>query len=275
VERAPATKRRRPDDEGDGHHHHHHHHHTVTTSSYGEEERLVGADIPDTTPATIGTLVDVLPYADPYSEADKRAALALIEQEMASFPPRADYLSSCLSLTPPLPPFLGGSEHLGEEVERVGRAGGSKEAGGGIGLDLGRYAMRRPRGGSQEEASQAAWHDAAEGARLALQHQHTRQTNLQLLEQFGPNAWLVYNRQLSLAHHRLEEELGEVRAAIETLNRARQEEQLAAGAKLDRAQHRWEELVRSNMELDVACRGLAGVVDELSSASSAPKVVPQ
>jgi len=132
--------------------------------------------------------------------------------------------------------------------------------------------MRRPRG-AHEEASQQAWHDAAEGARLALQHQHTRQTNLQLLEQFGPNAWLVYNRQMGLAHHRLEEELHEVRAAIETLNRARQEEQLAAGAKLERAHQRWDDLVRSNLELDAACQGLTCAVAELSSSPVPPTAV--
>jgi len=195
-------------------------------------------------------LIDVLPYVDPYSEEDKQAALRMIREEMASMEfDEAAYLERALP-PPPIPHFLGGSADLLEaEMARVGA--GKPPTGG---FDASRYALRHPQGPNEKDPK--AWEEAIEQARLVLQHQHVRLTNLRLLEQFGPNAWLANNQGLQAMHQKLEEELRAVRSSIEELNRKRLEDQQAAGTKLHRAQTEWMELVQKNVQLEMACQEL-------------------
>ena len=91
------------------------------------------------------------------------------------------------------------SELISKEIERV--AAGKKIKGG---IDLTRYdAPETP----SANADVKAWRDILRQAYSASSYIAARQTNLQLLEEMGKNAWLISNSQLEELIKSLEREL--------------------------------------------------------------------
>ena len=75
---------------------------------------------------------------------------------------------------------------------------------------------------------------------------------LELLEQFGKNAWLVANDQLESILREIERELVETREATTELNRERKRAQEGRRGELEGSERAWREGVGSLVEVQLA-----------------------
>ncbi|KAL6056804.1 Pre-mRNA-splicing factor SPF27 [Balamuthia mandrillaris] len=211
-----------------------------------QESRSVAAD--ESGPAG-PDLIDALPYADPFQEEERALALQLIEAEMRRFSPR-DYLSH---LPPSVEPTFGGSEILQAEYKRV--ASGLKMQP----LDTQRYQVPKP----SDLNDPQQWRKAIANAEAQLEHQNQRLTNLNLLSQYGANAWLVHNGQVEGLQRRLQQQIAAVRQEINEVNRQRKTEQDGASAKLSHLEMQWHELSHKNIHIDLACQQMEKEIEQL------------
>lgn len=86
-----------------------------------------------------------------------------------------------------------------------------------------------------------------------------RNEQLELLERYGRNGWLVGNDTLEGILREKERGLVETRAAVEEVNRGRKAGQLEGGEREDGVlglERRWREGVGRGIEVGVAVRGL-------------------
>lgn len=79
-----------------------------------------------------------------------------------------------------------------------------------------------------------AWKASVDNARAQLQHQINRIDNLELMVQYGGQAWMKHNENLASLQKAAERQLDDVRQQIEALNWQRQNEQVQAGEELVR-----------------------------------------
>jgi pre-mRNA-splicing factor SPF27 len=77
--------------------------------------------------------------------------------------------------------------------------------------------------------------------------------NLELLNQFGANAWIKHNEFLDSRKVKYEAMLDEAQKEVEELNKLRKAEQEEAGAKLYNLQAKFHGHLHKNMQIDNAC----------------------
>lgn len=77
---------------------------------------------------------------------------------------------------------------------------------------------------------------------------------MELLEQFGKNAWLVANGQLEDILRGVEKELVETREAMTEVNRERKRKQEGRRGELEGGERAWREGVGGLVEVQVATR---------------------
>ncbi|KAI9750132.1 MAG: hypothetical protein M4579_006597 [Chaenotheca gracillima] len=87
-------------------------------------------------------------------------------------------------------------------------------------------------------------------------HIETRLTNLNLLEQFGKNAWLVGNAQLEDVLRGLEREISGRRDEVDRVERERRERQEGVRGEVEALEEAWREGVGRVIETEVAAEGL-------------------
>lgn len=191
-------------------------------------------------------------YDDP---AMREYVDGLVVEEMGTFVPR-DYLKDLPA--PPAPTF-GGSAMLRAEYERV--AAGAERAPESAKLDTSRYELPMPVPG----ASLTAWTEALQNAKAQLENTTSRVTNLELMQQFGSNAWRVHNADVGALAKRLRLQLEKLRNNIEEVNAARKTRLEPQGVKLRQLQRKWEETVDTNLRIEVACADLEHRVKRLRS----------
>ncbi|XP_010782564.1 pre-mRNA-splicing factor SPF27 [Notothenia coriiceps] len=127
--------------------------------------------------------VDALPYFDQgYDAAGVReAAGALVEEETRRYRPTKNYLSY---LT--IPDFATfETEIMRNEFERLA-ARQPMEL-----LSMKRYELPAPSAGQKNDIT--AWQECVNNSMAQLEHQAVRIDNLELMSQYGTNAWKVYN----------------------------------------------------------------------------------
>ncbi|OPL20931.1 hypothetical protein AM593_01136, partial [Mytilus galloprovincialis] len=73
----------------------------------------------------------------------------------------------------------------------------------------------------------SAWNEAVENSQAQLEHQSLRILNLELLSEYGSNAWKSYNTMVEQATKQLQE----LRKKIQEINWQRKNEQTQAGGK--------------------------------------------
>lgn len=121
------------------------------------------------------------------------------------------------------------------------------------GIDLSRYqAPEEPgEGGDLDE-----WRSVLKQAYVSSSHLAGRQCNLQLLSEYGKNAWLVGNSQLEeiLAH--LEKELADLKARADEVNRARKAAQVASQPELTGLDQTWRHNFAEMIQVQVAAAEL-------------------
>lgn len=121
-------------------------------------------------------------------------------------------------------------------------------------LDPSRWTLPSQAQGTTEEL---------ERAQAMLSHQSLRQSNVELLNKFGGNAWRVSNFLLEQDSKHLSRQVEMVSSDIEDLNRSRKSAQDAAAQKLTGLDAKWTELVGGNLQLEVANLALESDVIQL------------
>ncbi|GMK56241.1 hypothetical protein CspeluHIS016_0300810 [Cutaneotrichosporon spelunceum] len=123
-----------------------------------------------------------------------------------------------------------------------------------------------------EGAGIADLEDAEMRGRVGEAHMAVRNENVGVLQTYGPNAWLVRNYQLSSQAKELEGTLAALKEEVTDVNRQRRAYNEAQGEHLARLENRWNDLVTSTLQLEMACtamegevRGLEHRADELRS----------
>ncbi|KAF6772423.1 hypothetical protein AHF37_09152 [Paragonimus kellicotti] len=190
-------------------------------------------------------VVDALPYSDKgYDDPGIREAAALlVEEEMKRYRPTKNYLEHLPTLSGPVQPKFE-SEIMKAEYDRLANRLPMEL------LSMKRYELPPPPAGKMTDVK--AWQDAMENAEAQLEHQATRIKNLELMTDYGCNAWKQYNSVLENDLQRHEKRLLELRRRIQEINWQRKQEQTAAGARLKELEETWVGLVGKNYEIEQA-----------------------
>uniref|UniRef100_A0A4W4H8F9 Pre-mRNA-splicing factor SPF27 n=1 Tax=Electrophorus electricus TaxID=8005 RepID=A0A4W4H8F9_ELEEL len=200
--------------------------------------------------------VDALPYFDQGYDAPgvREAAAALVEEETRRYRPTKNYLSYL-----PTPDFSAfETEIMRNEFERLA-ARQPLEL-----LSMKRYELPAPSSGQKNDIT--AWQDCVNNSMAQLQHQAVRIENLELMAQYGTNAWKVSNECYNLAQTLLSNLIHcctVFRKQIQDLNWQRKNDQLSGGAKLRELESNWVSLVSKNYEIERAIVQLENDVAQL------------
>lgn len=84
--------------------------------------------------------------------------------------------------------------------------------------------------------------------------------NIGVLQTYGPNAWLVRNYQLASQAKELDGTLSTLKEEVTDINRQRRTYNEAQGEHLARLENRWNDLVTSTLQLEMACTAMEGEV---------------
>ena len=147
---------------------------------------------------------------------------------------------------PSLPPFEQPrfSQLISQEIERAGA--GTKIKGG---VDLTRYELPEQ---PSTDADVKAWRDALRQAYSASSYLSARQTNLQLLEELGKNAWLISNSQLDQVLISQERELERLKEETESVNKERKAAQEASRGEVAALEATWKEGIERLVKVQLA-----------------------
>ncbi|KAK0208480.1 Pre-mRNA-splicing factor SPF27 [Desarmillaria ectypa] len=195
-------------------------------------------------------IYDSLPYYD--DDLEKFPLLRQkVEQEIArqSKPPTSVHPR----LPPPYEPFSN-NPFLKAELERVESHQPFPS------LDALRYQLPTPSlPGTDDE-----WQAAIQNARSQLEHQRLRQTNLTLLQTYGPNAWRTQNYLLENTAKQVEQALEELKELTVEVNRSRKNNQTELGNQLTSLETRWTDLISNVLQIEMANVALDVEIDRLN-----------
>ncbi|GAA29370.1 Pre-mRNA-splicing factor SPF27 [Clonorchis sinensis] len=190
-------------------------------------------------------VVDALPYFDKgYDDPGIREAAALlVEEEMKRYRPTKNYLEHLPSLSGPVQPKFE-TDMMKAEYDRLANRLPMEL------LSMKRYELPPPPAGKMTDVK--AWQDAMENAEAQLEHQATRIKNLELMAEYGCNAWKQFNDILENDLRIHEKRLLEIRRQIQDINWQRKQEQTTAGTRLKELEETWVGLVGKNYEIEQA-----------------------
>ncbi|WOO83504.1 Pre-mRNA-splicing factor SPF27 [Vanrija pseudolonga] len=191
--------------------------------------------------------IDALPYYDKQidDQALKAKALVLIEAELGQTPQVADDDARLPPNVEVFPKSAGLASLLANYADEPIR-----------GIDTSKYNPPSvPEGASVEELI-----EAERRGRIGEGHMAVRNDNVGVLQSYGPNAWLVRNYQLNSQSKELQETLTQLKEQVTEVNRARRVFQEDAGEHLGRLENRWQDLVGSTVQLEMACKAMEGEV---------------
>jgi len=200
--------------------------------------------------------LDALPYIDTEYEVEslQKQVEILLQEEMRQHPPSKDYLAHL-----PYPSLhFDDSAFVPSELERIAR--GEKMTP----MDTARYALVPPP--SVKKTDPKAWQNAVKNAQSQIEHQSIRFENLDLLNNYGANSWMLHNEYLEQYKQRLSKLLQQYKTEIEEVNRQRKKEQTEAGRVLFQLEQKWEQLIMKNIEIEIACRKLEEELFSLRNA---------
>merc|ERR1739848_194122 len=188
-------------------------------------------------------LVDALPYIDHgYDEPGVReAALALVEEETRRYRPTKNYLEPVL---PPLNIAAFETPLMKTELDRVASRMPMET------LSMKRYELPPPPAGKMTDV--AAWNECVDNSLAQLEHQRTRIVNLELMQDYGSDAWKSYNETLQKLVNLLQDKLKDLKKDIQEVNWSRKNKQTQVGEKLKNLETQWVGLVSKNYEIEQA-----------------------
>nr|XP_045594529.1 pre-mRNA-splicing factor SPF27-like isoform X2 [Procambarus clarkii] len=118
-------------------------------------------------------------------------------------------------------------------------------------LSMKRYELPPPPPGKMTDV--AAWGECVDNSMAQLEHQATRIMNLELMNEFGSEAWKAHNNVLQHMLTRSQAQLQECKKEIQELNWSRKSMQTKAGEELRHLESSWVSLVSRNYEIEQAC----------------------
>ncbi|KAL3318465.1 Pre-mRNA-splicing factor SPF27 [Cichlidogyrus casuarinus] len=201
-------------------------------------------------------IVDALPYVDKgYEEAGiQTAAALLVEEEMKRYRPTKNYLEHLPSLSGPLV-LKNETDILKHEFDRLANRQPMDL------LSMKRYELPNPP--TSKLTDLKSWMESLNNAQAQLEHQSVRIENLQLMSEYGAEAWKNHNELLEKSLKKFENNLIEAKSKIQQLNLQRKREQTAAGQKLKYYEEQWVTLIAKNYEIE---RAIADLEKELNIA---------
>ncbi|XP_039283439.1 pre-mRNA-splicing factor SPF27 [Nilaparvata lugens] len=188
-------------------------------------------------------VVDALPYIDQgYDEPGVReAAMAMVEEETRRYRPTKNYLEHL----PPLNLNSFETEMMRNEFERMQQRLPMDV------LSMKRYELPPPPAGKMTDL--AAWNECVENSMAQLEHQATRISNLDLMLEFGCEAWKSYLELLVKCVSQAQKQVQALRKEIQEINWQRKNMQMQGGEKLKKLEAMWVGLVSKNYEIEQAC----------------------
>ncbi|XP_034113517.1 pre-mRNA-splicing factor SPF27 [Drosophila albomicans] len=195
-------------------------------------------------------IVDALPYIDHgYDDVGVReSALAMVEEECRRYRPTKNYLDHL-----PLPassPFE--TPLMINEFERIQNRLPMET------LSMKRYELPPPPSGKLSEVS--AWQESIENSMAQLEHQWVRSLNLELMLDYGTEAWKSYLEVFTAMQAKAQIQLQQLKKDMQDVNWQRKQAQTQAGDKLRALEAHWVLLVSKNYEIETECVELEKVV---------------
>mmetsp|Transcript_62747 Transcript_62747/g.86266 ORF Transcript_62747/g.86266 Transcript_62747/m.86266 type:complete len:240 (-) Transcript_62747:396-1115(-) len=222
---------------------------------------LVSRETENGTSGEDRVFLEALPYIDKeYDDPMIQAKVqSLIESEMANIPPK-DYLSHL-----PVTPF-GSWSNSGIFVSEMQRIAAQERT---MPMDLSRYEVPHP--AKELHRDPQAWRTAVNNARAAVEHQHNRLVNLELLQRYGARAWLQQNKALDKIKTSIDKQKEEMANAISEVNLKRKRSQEKLAPRMAILQNDYRRTCHENLQLGMACALLRKDVKRLKEASPQPE----
>lgn len=126
-------------------------------------------------------------------------------------------------------------------------------------MDLSRYeAQPTPTGKETKEELQTLLNNA----QISAFYLDSRRQNLELLDRYGKNQWLIGNHQLEGELRRLEGDLAERKKEIDVVNLERQRRQTEVKGEMELLERNWQTGVVRAFETEMAVEGLKEEIRE-------------
>lgn len=125
-------------------------------------------------------------------------------------------------------------------------------------LSMKRYELPPPPSGKLSEVS--AWQESIENSMAQLEHQWVRSLNLELMLDYGTEAWKSYLEVFTAMQAKAQLQLQQLKKDMQDVNWQRKQAQTQAGEKLRALEAHWVLLVSKNYEIETECVELEKVV---------------
>ncbi|KAI3532561.1 breast carcinoma amplified sequence 2 [Colletotrichum melonis] len=194
--------------------------------------------------STLNAFHESLPYIDDEpTPAEREAAESLIRAELSTFSPA------------PTPNYKEPSfSPLVElELDRVASKQPLKA------IDLERYQTQEPfpdSGAPSTAEDRVRLADSLQKAYISYAYLDTRAQNLNLLDKWGKNAWLIGNWGLENELKGFERDLAETKRLIDVLTVARRRQQEEVAAEMKGLEENWKKGVGRTLETEIAVEQL-------------------
>lgn len=181
----------------------------------------------------------------------------MVEEECRRYKPTKNYLEHL----GPAENTAFETELLKHELERIQNRIPME------GLAMKRYELPPPPAGKLSEVG--AWTESVKNSMAQLEHQSVRAINLELMMDYGCEAWKSNLEVLTALQAKAQSQLQELRKEIQEVNWQRKSKQMQAGEKLRALEAHWVLLVSKNYEIEQACAGLEEEIYILKSQRKA------
>eukprot|EP01117_Protostelium_nocturnum_P006429 TRINITY_DN2318_c0_g1_i2.p1 TRINITY_DN2318_c0_g1~~TRINITY_DN2318_c0_g1_i2.p1 ORF type:complete len:205 (-),score=66.85 TRINITY_DN2318_c0_g1_i2:21-635(-) len=174
----------------------------------------------------------------------------LIESEKKNFRP-FNYLAKYKNIAEPFSSKIVAAEH-----ERIYQQFPQDE------FDTSKLQLVTP----NAKADAKQWNSAVENAEAQFEHQNLQLVNLELMQKYGRNAWIEYNKYLEKTQKNLEERVQSIQREIDDLNLKRRNEQVDCERGMKSLEGKRLDLIQKNLELEEVCESLEEEIEELEKS---------
>ena len=177
----------------------------------------------------------------------------MVEEECRRYRPTKNYLEHL----PPLNSSAFETKLMAQEFERIQNRVPMET------LSMKRYELPPPVAGRLSEVS--AWEESIDNSKAQLEHQWVRTMNLELMLDYGIEAWKAYLEVFVALQAKAQNQLQALKKEIQDVNWQRKQAQTQAGEKLRTLEANWVLLVSKNYEIEQQCVELEKQIHELKA----------
>lgn len=175
----------------------------------------------------------------------------MVEEECRRYRPTKNYLEHLA----PLSTSNFETKLMAQEFERIQNRIPMET------LSMKRYELPPPSGSRLSEVS--AWEESIDNSKAQLEHQWVRAMNLELMLDYGIEAWKAYLEVFVAMQAKAQVHLQELKKEIQDVNWQRKQAQTKAGERLRSLEANWVLLVSKNYEIEQQCVELEKQIHEL------------